>query len=367
VDTLKRKILEEEAPRKKLLEAAIGNYMNRLYTPIDFKTTQNLWRELTIKNYKRPEINPKPEIKAKSHTRTTPTPINNDPNHILSIISQNINGKYKTATEALGIITIDDPIQIICWQETKTMDMIFARDTSPALLERYEAIHRPLFEEEKEGKRIQNNSSQTTNSEGMITFISKEIFPNVQILKIKRRVISIALTVSENHYLIIINFYAPVDKQQNSLFWNDLEKKIKNYKTRLGGSKKEFIIVGDYNVTIHNWHSPNKESYTAKFVNIDKDTIHTLIENMKLTTAINSNKRFSYNKYTNMEKNKGWYRAMLDHILISEGSYGRITQAKYQKNTTILSGHLASLIRLKTESALCKKLKISERDQKANN
>jgi hypothetical protein len=68
-----------------------------------------------------------------------------------------------------------------------------------------------------------------------------------------------------------------------------------------------------------------------------------------------------------MEKNKGWYRAMLDHILISEGSYGRIIKAKYQENTTILSNHLASLIRLKTEPALCKKLKISERDQKANN
>jgi hypothetical protein len=88
---------------------------------------------------------------------------------------------------------------------------------------------------------------------------------------------------------------------------------------------------------------------------------------MKLTTAINSNKRFSYNKYTDTEKNKGWYRAMLDHILISERSYGRIIKAKYQENTTILSDHLASLIRLKTEPALCKKLKISERDQKANN
>jgi exonuclease III len=280
VDTHKRKIIEEETPRKKQkpLEAAIKNYMNRPYTPINFKTTQNLWRELTIKNYKRSEINPKPENKGKSHTKMTPTPIDNDPNHILSIISQNINGKYKTATEALDIITIDDPIQIICWQDTKTTDMMFVRDKSLALLERYEVIHRPFSKEEKEEKRIQNNSSQTINRESMITFISKKIFPNIQILEIERRVISIAVTVSENHYLIIINIYAPVDKQQNSLFWNDLGKKIKNYKTRLGGSKKEFIIVKDYNVTIHNWHSPNKESYIAKFVNIDKDAIHTLIK-----------------------------------------------------------------------------------------
>jgi hypothetical protein len=73
--------------------------------------------------------------------------------------------------------------------------MIFVRDTSPVLLKRYEAIHRPLSKKEKEEKKIQNNTSQTTNSEGIIIFISKKIFFNIQILEIKRRIISIALIV----------------------------------------------------------------------------------------------------------------------------------------------------------------------------
>jgi hypothetical protein len=34
--------------------------------------------------------------------------------------------------------------------------------------------------------------------------------------------------------------------------WSQLTSPTTNYKTRLAGSKKEFIIVGDYNVTIHN-------------------------------------------------------------------------------------------------------------------
>jgi hypothetical protein len=93
-------------------------------------------------------------------------------------------------------------------------------------------------------------------------------------------------------------------------------------------------------VIIYSWHSPNKESYITKFINVNKDTIITLIENIKLITVIN--KRFSYNKYTNTEKNKGWYRVMLDHILIPEGSYRRIIKAKYLENTIILSDYLAS-------------------------
>jgi hypothetical protein len=77
-----------------------------------FKTSQ---KGPNVKNCIRLEMNPKPETKIKPYTKTNPNPIYNDPNHVLSIMLQNINGKYKAATKALDIFIIDDPnIQIIC-------------------------------------------------------------------------------------------------------------------------------------------------------------------------------------------------------------------------------------------------------------
>jgi exonuclease III len=122
----------------------------------------------------------------------------------------------------------------------------------PCLLERYKAIHRPLTEEEKEKKRVQNKAKHITNSEGMSMFILKDIFPAIKIQDIDKRVISIALKVSKKHYLVIINIYAPVERNQNNSFFEDLEKKISTYKIKFGGNKIKLIIVGDYNITIHN-------------------------------------------------------------------------------------------------------------------
>ena len=100
----------------------------------------------------------------------------NTPESTLTILSQNINGKYKSATEALDCITLSKTIHIICWQETRTSDIMFTKDTSEALLERYEAIHRPLSNEEKEQKRIHNDSKTAGNSEGIMIFILKEMY-----------------------------------------------------------------------------------------------------------------------------------------------------------------------------------------------
>ena len=274
----------------------------------------------------------------------------------ISILSHNINGKYKKATEGLDELTRERNIDIICWQETRTTDESIRKDSCPALTERYEMIHRPLTEEEKEEKRRINKTTSHTNSEGLAIFIKEDLMPNLVILEINRRYIAIAIRIQPKAHLLVVNVYAPVDRKDNDNYWSILEDKLKEWKTKLRG-KTEITIVGDFNVTIHKHQAANPDSYMARFINSNSKQIKLLMNNLNLSIAISSNKKFSFNKFTNTDKNRGWYRASLDHILVNEFAVPRIIKAKYLDNTHIKSDHLAAYIEMNIDINLLREIK----------
>eukprot|EP01127_Copromyxa_protea_P009541 TRINITY_DN225_c0_g1_i9.p1 TRINITY_DN225_c0_g1~~TRINITY_DN225_c0_g1_i9.p1 ORF type:complete len:149 (+),score=23.20 TRINITY_DN225_c0_g1_i9:351-797(+) len=135
---------------------------------------------------------------------------------------------------------------IICWQETHTDPTMYNQETCQGLEEKFIIIHRPLTEEEKEEKRIQNKATKQVNSEGIMTFISRRMQRYLRILNIQRRYIAIALAIDRKYNIIIINVYAPVDTNENKEFWKEIDQEISKYKVQCQG-KSEIIIVGDFN------------------------------------------------------------------------------------------------------------------------
>ena len=78
-------------------------------------------------------------------------------------------------------------------------------------------IFRNLSEQEKTDKAQKNKASRTTNSEGIIPFLSKKIAPYTRIIDISRRSIAIGIQREAKAATLVINIYAPATKTENKI------------------------------------------------------------------------------------------------------------------------------------------------------
>ena len=192
-----------------------------------------------------------------------------------TIISQNINGKYTEATNNLDIETYKNLSDIICWQETHTEDYVIRQHTNKHILNNYVPIH--LTNLEKSDKAIANKASRVINSEGVLTFVKKNLMPSTRIIDISRRTIAIAITTGFKEETLLINVYTPATVTENNSFWSKFGSYISSCKSKCSG-KVAVMIVGDLNATILKWHNGNSKN----FINKNSKHITNLMDKYKL-------------------------------------------------------------------------------------
>ena len=166
----------------------------------------------------------------------------------MTIISQNINGKYIEATNHLDIDTLGHRPDVVCWQETHTSNDCVNNHTNANIRKDNTMVFRNLTNQKKTDKASANKSSRVTNSKGIIIFLSKKLTPHSKIIDISRQAIAIGIQTNHKATTLIINIYAPATKTENKLFWKDFAKNISSCKAKC---KSIFTlkIVGDLKTT----------------------------------------------------------------------------------------------------------------------
>jgi len=165
----------------------------------------------------------------------------------ITIISQNLgNGDFQPKSFLLSLEAAARDVDVILLQEpgVKQENLLFELDNR--LKSRYHVFSKLLNREErlskwrqrkcikilKEGKSIDINDQfsksfkeDSRTSEGVITLIRKSWMDKCTILKVKsKRILSIALKLSDKEVVILNNFYAPSgNKSKNDKFFTKMK------------------------------------------------------------------------------------------------------------------------------------------------
>ena len=262
----------------------------------------------------------------------------------ITIVSQNINGKYVEATNNLDVETYRNMPDIICWQETHTNDHTVQQLTNPHILSKYTPIYRNLTDTEKTSKAARNNATRIVNSEGVLTFVNKELMANTRIIDISRRSIAIAISTSNKEETLIINVYAPATSTDNHKFWTQFHIYLSTCKAKCRG-KINVIIAGDLNTTILDWHNGNSHNYITR----NSRPLADMMEKYGLHLPSHKPSAHTFSRNFTNKRTTSTYEATLDHFLISANTIPKVTKSKVIRQTIVKSDHYPIKLTITTE------------------